>query len=98
MVSFFGLKTKSSNVVFSHPNLVIYSADWHELLGMKLSGAWRRELDVDDAVHILRRIGQADKSGTLTLALKYKNLTPHTDDATLAQRFERAWQAAFSPR
>ncbi len=94
-VSFFGLQTRSINVIFRHTNLVLYSATWHELLGMKLSGAWRRDADFDDAVQILRRIGKKNKTGTLSQALRFKNLTPDTDDATFAKRFERTWRDAF---
>jgi hypothetical protein len=39
------LQTKSANVVFRHSHLAVYSASWYELLGMKLSGAWRRDAD-----------------------------------------------------
>jgi hypothetical protein len=94
-VSFFGLQTRSNNVIFRHTNLVLYSATWYELLGMKLSGAWRRDADFDDAIQILRRIGKQDKAGTLSHALRFKNFTPHTDDETFSKRFERTWKDAF---
>ncbi len=64
-VSFFGLQTKSNNVIFRHNHLVLYAASWYELLGMKLSGAWRRDADFDDAIQILRKIGKEDKIETL---------------------------------
>lgn len=94
-VSFFGLQTKSTNVIFKHSNLSLFSATWHELLGMKLSGAWRRDTDFNDAVHILREIGSNTKHHTLLESLKYKNFAPFTDDETFTKRFERIWQAAF---
>jgi hypothetical protein len=94
-VSFFGLQTRSNNIIFQHANLVVYSASWHELLGMKLSGAWRRDADFDDAIQILRKIGKQNKAGTLSQALKFKNFTPHTDDETFSKRFERTWGDAF---
>jgi hypothetical protein len=94
-VSFFGLQTRSNNVIFQHTNLIVYTATWYELLGMKLSGAWRRDADFDDAVQILRRIGKRNKADTLSRALRFKNLTPHTDDETLSKRFERTWRDAF---
>lgn len=53
-VSFFGLQTRSNNKIFDHSNLVVFTASWYELLGMKLSGAWRRDADFNDAIHILR--------------------------------------------
>lgn len=94
-ISFFGLQTKSTNVIFKHPHLILFSATWYELLGMKLSGAWRRDTDFNDAVHILREIGSNNKQHTLIEALKYKNFSPFTDDATFTKRFERIWLDAF---
>lgn len=94
-ISFFGLQTKSTNLIFRHPHLTLFSASWHELLGMKLSGAWRRDTDFNDAVHILREIGSNTKQHTLIEALKYKNFSPFTDDETFTKRFERIWQDAF---
>lgn len=94
-VSFFGLQTRSNNVIFRHANLVVYSATWHELLGMKLSGAWRRDADFDDAIQILRKIGKQNKAETLAQALKFKNFTPQTDNETFSKRFERTWRDAF---
>lgn len=95
-VAFFGLQTKSANVVFRHPHLVVYSATWYELLGMKLSGAWRRDADFDDAIQILRKIGKENKAQTLAQASRFKNFTPHTDDATFTARFERTWKDTFA--
>ncbi|VAW67083.1 hypothetical protein MNBD_GAMMA09-2728 [hydrothermal vent metagenome] len=94
-VSFFGLKTKSSNRVFHHPNLVVYSASWYELLGMKLSGAWRRDADFDDAIHILKAIGHSNKDEVLKESIKYKNFSPHIEDETYIKRFNRTWKDAF---
>lgn len=94
-VSFFGLQTRSDNVVFNHANLVIYSASWTELLGMKLSGGWRRDEDASDAVEILKRIGPTDKDRTLQEAIKFKNFTPHIPDQTVTSRFNQVWQRAF---
>jgi len=94
-VSFFGLKTKSSNRVFYHPNLVVYSASWYELLGMKLSGAWRRDADFDDAIHILKAIDNKNKDEILKESIKYKNFSPHIADETYTKRFNRTWKDAF---
>ena len=75
-VSFFGLQSKSDQTVFEHPNLIVYTASWSELLGMKLSGAWRRNADFDDAIHIMRQIGGTNRIEMLTKLLEYKNLSP----------------------
>lgn len=93
--SFFGLQTKGNKKIFDHPNLVVYTASWCELLGMKLSGAWRRDADFNDAVHILRQIGRGDKEKTLKESIQYKNFSPHTDDQTYRKRFDRTWKNAF---
>ncbi len=82
-VSFFGLQTKSNNVIFRHSHLVLYTASWYELLGMKLSGAWRRDADFDDAIQILRKIG---KEGQIE----------YIDDETFTKRFNRTWKDAFN--
>lgn len=94
-VSFFGLQTKSNNVIFRHSNLVLYSASWYELLGMKLSGAWRRDADFNDAIHILRAIGEENREETLKQSLKHKNFSPNIDDNTFVKRFDRTWKDAF---
>ncbi|AZZ93502.1 hypothetical protein EUZ85_23370 [Hahella sp. KA22] len=94
-VSFFGLQTKSNKQIFMHPNLVVYTASWYELLGMKLSGAWRRDADYHDAVHILRQIGNNNKSQTLVMSMKYRNFSPYVDDDTFTKRFNRTWSDAF---
>jgi hypothetical protein len=94
-VSFFGLQTKSENTIFAHPNLTVYIASWYELLGMKLSGAWRRDADYIDAIHILRQIGDKNRNQTLSRSMKYKNLSPFVDDLTFSKRFDRTWSDAF---
>lgn len=94
-VSFFGLQTKSANLLFRHSHLCVFSASWYELLGMKLSGAWRRDTDFNDAVHILREIGNSDKAKTLTESMKYRNFSPFVDDATYTNRFNKTWHDAF---
>jgi len=98
-VSFFGLQTKSNNVIFRHSHLVLYTANWYEnwyeLLGMKLSGAWRRDADFDDAIQILRQIGPEGKIEILKESIKYKNLSPYIDDETFTNRFNRTWKDAF---
>lgn len=95
-VSFFGLQTKSDKRIFDHPNLVVFTASWYELLGMKLSGAWRRDADFNDAIHILRQIGDKNREETLAKSMKYRNFTPHVDDQTFTKRFDRTWKDAFS--
>lgn len=59
------LQTRSNKKIFDHLNLVVFTASWYELLGVKLSGAWCRDTDFNDAVHILRQIGKDDKEKTL---------------------------------
>lgn len=94
-VSFFGLKTKSTNLIFSHSHLAVFSASWYELLGMKLSGAWRRDTDFNDAVHIMRAIGAGDRDFALKESMQYRNFSPFIDDVTFTKRFDRTWQDAF---
>jgi hypothetical protein len=94
-VSFFGLQTKSDRRIFNHPNLVVFTASWYELLGMKLSGAWRRDADFNDAIHILREIGEKSRKDTLIKSMKYRNFSPHVDDLTFTKRFDRTWKDAF---
>ncbi len=94
-VSFFGLQTKSDKKIFNHPNLVVFTASWHELLGMKLSGAWRRDADFNDAIHILRQIGKIDKAETLKKSMQYRNFAPHVEDSVFTKRFDRTWKDAF---
>jgi hypothetical protein len=62
---------------------------------MKLSGAWRRDADFEDAIHILRAIGHNDMEGALKESIKYKNFSPHIDDETYTKRFNRTWKDAF---
>ncbi len=95
-VSFFGLQTKSNKRIFNHPNLVVFTASWYELLGMKLSGAWRRDADYNDAIHILRQIGDKERKKTLEKSMKYRNFSPYVDDQTFTKRFDRTWKDAFS--
>jgi len=95
-ISFFGLQTKSNHVIFRHSHLVLYTASWYELLGMKLSGAWRRDADFDDAIQILRKIGSKDRIGTLKESMKYRNFSPYIDDETFTKRFNRTWKDAFN--
>lgn len=95
-VSFFGLQTKSDTRIFDHPNLVVFTASWYELLGMKLSGAWRRDADYNDAIHILRQIGEKSREETLTKSMNYCNFSPYVDDQTFTKRFDRTWKDAFS--
>ena len=73
----------------------MYTASWYELLGMKLSGAWRRDADFDDAIQILGQIGQNGKIEILKESIKYKNLSPYIDDETFTKRFNRTWKEAF---
>ena len=94
-VSFFGLQTKSNEIIFKHSHLVLYTASWYELLGMKLSGAWRRDADFDDAIHILKKIGFSDKCKTLQESIKYKNFSPYVDDDIFTKRFNRVWKEAI---
>jgi hypothetical protein len=94
-VSFFGLQTKSQKKIFDHPNLVVFTASWYELLGMKLSGAWRRDVDFNDAIHIIRQLGKNNRTETLSLSMKYRNFSPHVDDVIFTKRFDRTWKDAF---
>jgi len=62
---------------------------------MKLSGAWRRDADFNDAIHILRQIGEDSRKDTLVKSMKYKNFSPHVDDLRFTRRFDRTWKDAF---
>lgn len=60
-VEFFGVQTKSEIIIFKKDNLILYAAEWEEMLGMKLSGAFRGNKDIDDAKEILMQIGNKNK-------------------------------------
>ena len=94
-VEFFGVQTKSQTVIFKRENLILYAAEWEEMLGMKLSGAFRGNKDVDDAKEILKRIGNKNKSETLRKTIKYKNFTPEIPDDTIRKRFDLIWNKVF---
>ncbi|MBC8397797.1 MAG: hypothetical protein H8E16_11960 [Flavobacteriales bacterium] len=94
-ISFFGLETKSKLKIFNHSNLVLYSAKWEELLGMKLSGAWRSDKDKDDALETLKRIKGKSKEEILKLAIKYKNAAPVIADKEISERFNYTWKKAY---
>ncbi len=94
-VEFFGVQTKSKTVVFKQESLILYAAEWEEMLGMKLSGAFRGNKDIDDAKEILKRIGNQGKAETLKKVIKYKNFTPEIPDDTIRKRFDLIWGKAF---
>ena len=62
---------------------------------MKLSGAWRRDSDFHDAIHILRQIGDGNKEEALSTSMKYRNFSPFVEDATFTKRLNRTWEDAF---
>lgn len=94
-VTFFGIHTKSDLIIFQRENLILYTAEWEEMLGMKLSGAFRGSKDIDDAMEILRRIGKTHKDETLKKVLKYKNFTPYIPDDMIRKRFYFIWTKVF---
>ncbi|MDM8522967.1 DUF6036 family nucleotidyltransferase [Desulfococcaceae bacterium HSG8] len=94
-VEFFGVQTKSRNVIFKQENLILYAAEWEEMLGMKLSGAFRGNKDIDDAMEILKQIGNKNRSETLIKVVKYKNFTPEIPDDTIRKRFDLIWHKVF---
>ncbi|MEW4365797.1 hypothetical protein [Aliikangiella maris] len=75
---------------------MVFTASWYELLGMKLSGAWRRDADYHDAIHILRQIGDKNRSDTLKKSMSFRNFSPFVDDQTFIKRFDRTWSDAFN--
>ncbi len=94
-VEFFGVQTKSEIIIFKKDNLILYAAEWEEMLGMKLSGAFRGNKDIDDAMEILKQIGDKDKRKTLEKVVKYKNFTPQIPDDTIEKRFNLIWSKVF---
>lgn len=94
-VKFFGVQTKSQIIIFQKENLILYAAEWEEMLGMKLSGAFRGNKDIDDAMEILRQIGNKSKYETLEKVMKYKNFTPKIPDDTIQKRFDFIWTKVF---
>lgn len=94
-VAFFGVHTKSDMIIFQREHLILYAAEWEEMLGMKLSGAFRGNKDIDDAVEILKQIGNTSKEDTLEQVVKYKNFTPKIPDETIRKRFDFIWAKAF---
>ena len=94
-VEFFGVQTKSDIIIFKKENLILYAAEWEEMLGMKLSGAFRGNKDIDDAMEIIRQIGNKNKNETLEKVIKYKNFTPNIPDDTIKKRFNLIWTKVF---
>jgi hypothetical protein len=97
-VKFFGVQTKSDLIIFQQENLILYAAEWEEMLGMKLSGAFRGNKDIDDAMEILKQIGNADQEATLGNVLKYKNFTPNIPDDIIRKRFYFIWSKVFDSK
>lgn len=94
-VNFFGVQTRSDIIIFQKDNLLLYAAEWEEMLGMKLSGAFRGNKDIDDAMEILKHIGNNNKDNTLKKVLKYKNFTPNIPNETIRKRFHFIWTRVF---
>jgi hypothetical protein len=97
-VKFFGVHTKSHIIIFQREHLILYAAEWEEMLGMKLSGAFRGNKDIDDAMEILKQIGNTHKDETLGKVLKYKNFTPNIPDETMRKRFHFIWAKVFDSK
>ncbi len=97
-VTFFGVQTKSHIIIFQKENLLLYAAEWEEMLGMKLSGAFRGNKDIDDAMEILKQIGNTHKDETLEKVMKYKNFTPKIPDETIRKRFHFIWTKVFDSK
>ena len=66
------------------------------MLGMKLSGAFRGNRDIDDATERLKQIGNKNKHKTLEKVVKYKNFTPQIPDDTIEKRFNLIWSKVFA--
>jgi len=94
-VEFFGVQTRSEIIIFKKDFLTLYAAEWEEMLGMKLSGAFRGNKDIDDAVEILKKIGKHNKSQTIEKVIKYKNFTPKIQDDIIRKRFDLIWNKVF---
>ena len=95
-VEFFGVQTKSKIIIFEKDNLILFAAEWEEMLGMKLCGAFRGNKDIDDAMEILKQIGNKNKHKTLEKVVKYKNFTPQIPDDTIEKRFNLIWNKVFA--
>ncbi len=62
----------------------------------QLSGAFRGNKDIDDAMEILiKQIGNKNKSETLIKVVRYKNFTPEIPDDTIRKRFDLIWNKVF---
>ena len=87
---FFGVDTKSDNVIFNHPNLKLIAADWNELLAHKLN-AYRSDLDIKDAVLILKEANPPDKELFWNSVVEYKPITPKISLNEFRRRFDEVW-------
>jgi len=94
-VEFFGVQTKSEIIIFKKDCLTLYAAEWEEMLGMKLSGAFRGNKDINDAMEILKKIGNHNKSQTVEKVIKYKNFTPQIPDDIIRKRLDLIWTKVF---
>ncbi len=94
-VEFFGVQTKSEIIIFKKENLILYAAEWEEMLGMKLSGAFRGNKDIDDAMEIIKQIGNKNKNETLEKVIKFKNFAPNISNDTIKKRFNFIWNKVF---
>jgi len=93
-VSFFGLETVSDVIVFNHPNLKLKAAAWEELLAHKIH-AFRHQVDILDAVEILKQIKYPIKQELFQKVIKYAPFSPCVADAVLEKRFEQVWHAVY---
>ena len=97
-VSFFGLKTRSENVIFKHPFLVLKAASWEELLAHKIH-AFRHDKDIQDAVLLLKEMITTDedqisidKDRVYNKLEGYFPISPDVPEYLLKKRFDTIWK------
>jgi hypothetical protein len=94
-VSFFGLQTTSSVVIFNHPFLCLKAAKWEELLAHKVH-AFRHDKDIGDAVLLLKQIGDRPKEDVYKDVQRYAPMSPHLPEDARRRNFEEVWKRLHS--
>lgn len=90
-VSFIGLQTTSSTIVFNHSHLVLKAADWHEMLAHKIT-AYRGERDINDAIHFLKEIPSQSQQDVFAKVSKFRPFVPSIEDTKFQSRFDLIWE------
>lgn len=93
-IEFFGLKTRSDNVVFQSGGLKLVSATWEEMLSHKLN-AFRSPKDVNDAIVYLQQLGGGNKEDAYAKVEKLCPFMPKISKELLRSRFDKVWGATF---